>query len=323
MSRQDLGDLGQYRLDINIPTPEPSPSKRTHIEDETETFERADPLADYLYAAGPLRAEPPPVMKWPTRHDSESESKSKLKDFEMLFETSRRSGQLRNEANAQFCLGLLNDNLGRLRKAITHYKAFLRIVTKFQDESAAAIGYNCLGVDFQLLGQQYESEALACHNQHYALLQKSSDIDGKFICNTNLGLIYASRNEANLAVRHHQEALRFAIRSDSEPAQAIAISNIGLASVLKGDYTSARSCMERYLDLCQKARDMQGQARAFHNLGGIACHQGAARSAKNFYEQAIRAAGYIADGRLESQAKVALGIALGKLHLQAISEKKQ
>jgi tetratricopeptide (TPR) repeat protein len=123
-------------------------------------------------------------------------------------------------------------------------------------------------------------------------------------------------------VKHHQEALRYAIRSDSEPAQAIAISNIGLASVLKGDYTSARSCMERYLDLCQKARDMQGQARAFHNLGGIARQQGAARSAKNFYEQAIRAAGYIADGRLESQAKVALGIALGKLHLQAISEQK-
>ncbi len=52
-----------------------------------------------------------------------------------------------------------------------------------------ALAYNCIGVDYQKLGEtnpEYLEEALVYHNKHRDI----ADIAGKFLAHINIGLIY-------------------------------------------------------------------------------------------------------------------------------------
>ena len=83
------------------------------------------------------------------------------------------------------------DNLGCLTKAIEYYEKFLVICKTVGDQHGEALGYNCLGVDHQLLclnEKRHFEAAVEYHGKHRDI----SDVHGKFIAHINLGLLYAS-----------------------------------------------------------------------------------------------------------------------------------
>lgn len=78
----------------------------------------------------------------------------RLKDYEMLAFGCRRSGKVRDEGRAYYSIGVLYDNIRKYNKAIEYYQKFLQVCKSISDSHGESLAYNCIGVDYQLLGDQ-------------------------------------------------------------------------------------------------------------------------------------------------------------------------
>lgn len=45
-------------------------------------------------------------------------------------------------------MGVLYDNIGKIKEAISYYKKFLEICKNIGDIHGEALAYNCIGVDY-------------------------------------------------------------------------------------------------------------------------------------------------------------------------------
>ena len=78
----------------------------------------------------------------------------RLKDYEMLAFGCRRAGKIRDEGRAYYSIGVLYDNIKKYKKGIEYYQKFLQVCKSISDSHGEALAYNCIGVDYQLLGEK-------------------------------------------------------------------------------------------------------------------------------------------------------------------------
>ena len=79
------------------------------------------------------------------------------------------------------------------------------------------------------------------HNRHLSV----ADSGGIFVANSNLGMCYGVLGDTTMAGKHHQEALRTAIKMQTLYGQSISVGNLGLLALFKGDGQTARTCLEQ------------------------------------------------------------------------------
>ena len=83
--------------------------------------------------------------------------------------------------------------------------------------------------------------AVRYHERHLSV----SDQGGAFVANSNLGICYGILGDATKSGQHHQEALRVAIKMQTLYGQSLSVGNLGLLALSKGDYQTARTCLEQ------------------------------------------------------------------------------
>ncbi len=187
-------------------------------------------------------------------------SKTSIKDFNLLAFSSKRAGKKDVEATAHASLGVIFDNQANYELANESYKSYLQICDEIGDNIGSACACNCIGVNYLLLAcppsdigclqgvnltpetREYLEKAAYYHEKH---LEIGPDSGGKFVANTNLGLCYGMRGDINLAAKHHQDALRTAIKMQTLYGQSIAVGNLGLLALVKGDYATSRTCFDQ------------------------------------------------------------------------------
>jgi hypothetical protein len=76
-------------------------------------------------------------------------AQKRLKDYSMLAFACKRAGKTRDEGRSYYSQGVLADNLGKHKQAITFYKQFLTVCKMIGDSHGEALSYNCIGVDYQ------------------------------------------------------------------------------------------------------------------------------------------------------------------------------
>lgn len=72
----------------------------------------------------------------------------------MLAFGCRRAGKVRDEGRAYYSIGVLYDNIKKYSKALTYYQKFLQVCKSINDTHGEALAYNCIGVDYQLMGEK-------------------------------------------------------------------------------------------------------------------------------------------------------------------------
>jgi len=149
--------------------------------------------------------------------------------------------------------------------------------------SAAAC--NCIGVNYMLLAfppsdsgsmqhldpsqqsKEYLNKATFYHNKH---LDIGPDPGGHFVAHTNLGLCLGILGDLTQAAKHHQEALRIAIKMQTLYGQSIAVGNLGTLAVLKEDFHTAKTCFDQHLQLVQALQDAEAEIVAWKLLANLA-----------------------------------------------------
>lgn len=90
---------------------------------------------------------------------------------------------------------------------------------------------------------EYLNNALEYHQKHLNI----ADQGGKFVANINIGLCLGAKNEHSQAGKYYQNALRIAIKMQTLFGQSIAVGNLGMLAITKGDYSTARTCLEQVI----------------------------------------------------------------------------
>ncbi|KDO26551.1 hypothetical protein SPRG_07953 [Saprolegnia parasitica CBS 223.65] len=256
-----------------------------------------------------------------TAHDSK-----RLKDYAMLAASSKRAGRTEAEATAYFAMGIIHDNIEELERAIDMYKKALALLKNSDKLAFQGLVHSCIGVDYQLLASGHTAytgrflspespelqQALIFHQNH---LDLNMDDAGTFVAHTNLGLTLGSLGRFADAAKHHQEALRLAIRLNSAYGQSIAVGNLGLLASRQGDVATARACMDQHLQLIQTVQDRSAEVNAWMQLGFLATRELEHEKAARYFEQAYQLAKDLHEIGMMKQASCYLGIARGCVHM--------
>jgi hypothetical protein len=78
--------------------------------------------------------------------------------------------------------------------------------------------------------------------------------------------------DINRAARHHQDALRIAIKMQTLYGQAIAVGNLGLLAMGKSDFSTSRTCFDQHLQLIQALMDAEAEINAWKLVRPWHCH---------------------------------------------------
>lgn len=242
-----------------------------------------------------------------------------MSDYKARAKACRRAGRGSAEANALFNIGLLHEATGALTQAISAFKRHLEISAERKDAPGQAVSCNSIAAMYQKTGDL--GTALKYHHMHL----ESADLQGKFVAHTNLGCVYACLGEHQVALEHHQHALRYAIRMESQTSQAIAVNNLGIVGGLSGDLSTAKACMERFLELSRATHNTTAAGIAYAHLADIATMQEDLPQARLLYHQARQVAKATGNLKAFTHASVQLGIVNGQMkfedHMEAIRDR--
>merc|ERR1719247_1564996 len=105
-------------------------------------------------------------------------------DLQMLADSASRAGNIQQAIQAYHKMGVVLDNAGQFREAMSKYKQFLALCITSKNVQGEALAYNCLGIDSFKVGDHDES--IQYHNKHLEL----ADNTGRLIAHTNLGIVF-------------------------------------------------------------------------------------------------------------------------------------
>jgi len=268
-----------------------------------------------------------------SEHDAKMSTS--IRDFTVVAFSSHRAGKKDIEAGAYVSIAVTQDNLGNYQQAIDSYKQYYSICKEIKDRAAEAVACNCIGVNFMFLaspisdagvirGVSDTSAAREClvkaieyHTLHLGL----ADTGGKFVAHTNLGLCYSMIGDVANAAKHHQDALRTAIRMQTLYGQSIAVGNLGILAMLKSDTTTARTCFQQHLQLAQTLQDTEAEVNAWKLLAQISTMEESFAQALESLEQARRVA--TKEGYMNELKRILclIGFAKGSLEFAGHSER--
>lgn len=123
-------------------------------------------------------------------------------------------------------MGVLYDNMKKYRKAVDCYQKFLQVCKSINDSHGEALAYNCIGVDYQLLGD-IDDEMTAKAVEYHKLHENLADPNGQFLACINLGLCYDRLGDNKNSVFYFQNALKHSIQLSNLTGQSLAMGNIG------------------------------------------------------------------------------------------------
>ena len=213
-------------------------------------------------------------------------------------------------------MGVLNDNIGKLKEGINNYKKFLQVCKTVGDVHGEALAYNCIGVNYQLLAQsdaKFYQEAIDHHIKHEQL----ADINGKFLASINLGLCYDNLGDMKAATNYYQNALRYSIKMANQVGQTIAFGNLGRIA-MKGvtqNEEKMKIFIEKYLQLTTELKDKNGEVKGLLKMGNLQMKNGEFQQGKEIFLKALQIAELTENSDQFSKAKCGFAIANVENHL--------
>jgi tetratricopeptide (TPR) repeat protein len=192
--------------------------------------------------------------------DHDALIKTAIRDFTVLALSSKRAGNKDVEATAYASLGVIYDNQLHYLEGIESYKEYLQICEEIKDITGSAAACNCIGVNYMLMANPPSDSGslhgISLNEENKKLLEKAvlyhtkhleigPDAGGKFVAHTNLGLCLGMMGNINQSAKHHQDALRVAIKMQTLYGQSIAVGNLGMLALVKRDFNTARTCFDQ------------------------------------------------------------------------------
>jgi len=241
----------------------------------------------------------------------------RIKDLTYIAQACKRAGKIREEGRAYYSMGVLYDNLKEYNKALQYYKKFLSLCRSINDVNGEALAYNCLAVDYQILGSQGDKEMFQQSLKYHEKHKDVGNVAGKFTAYINLGLLYSSLGDDKNAILCQQQALRLAVELSDANSQGLAIGSLGKIGTLELSENKTRmlSFVEKYLNLCKTMNNKQGEGDAYLKLGQILSDEKNYPDGLKNYQKALEIGREHFNNDTIEKAKLGFGIAKGMANM--------
>ena len=168
-------------------------------------------------------------------------------------------------ATAQFHLGVLMTNAGRLGEAAAALQTASELFNPHQLSAEHTKSLNALGAVLRLQGRL--PEAAAAFEKSAALFEQSEATLDQGAAVFNLGLVQRDLKDTEAAARSF-EAARVLLEATKVPAQAAAAAReIGVTLLAAGSVEPAIAALEEARELAERANDRPGLGAAANALG--------------------------------------------------------
>lgn len=259
----------------------------------------------------------------------QADYRNAVADYSMLAFSSQRAGKLDMEGQSYLAIAISNDNVEQFQQAIENYEKYLLVARKTGETLGEALARNCIGVDCLQLAAKMPPES----SEYVRLLEQArdehiehlniADEGGEFVANTNLGLCFAMLGDMDAAAKHHQEALKVAIKLQSFSGQGIAVGNLGLLAIKQKEYATAQACLEQHLQLVNSLDDHTAVANAHVLLGDLASLQDNFEQAVDSYTNAAKLAESMQETAIVKRLFCLIGVAQGNMSLESVMAEKR
>ena len=162
------------------------------------------------------------------------------------------------------------DNIKKYKKGIEYYEKFLQVCKSISDSHGEALAYNCIGVDYQMMGEK-DSRHIAKAIEYHTIHEQLADVNGKFLASINLGLCYDRLADSTNSIYWFQNALKHSVQMANLSGQSLAIGNIGKIGTknLSENKDKMKIFVEKYLKLAEEMQDPQAEMEGAIKLGLI------------------------------------------------------
>eukprot|EP00817_Percolomonadidae_sp_ATCC50343_P006892 CAMPEP_0117423758 /NCGR_PEP_ID=MMETSP0758-20121206/4309_1 /TAXON_ID=63605 /ORGANISM="Percolomonas cosmopolitus, Strain AE-1 (ATCC 50343)" /LENGTH=606 /DNA_ID=CAMNT_0005207121 /DNA_START=195 /DNA_END=2011 /DNA_ORIENTATION=- len=248
-----------------------------------------------------------------------SSNPTTIQDFKMMAAACNRSGKSRQEGLAHYNLASLYEGKSQMKKAVAHYRSFLRICQTLKDEVGMSLALNRLGVLFQgFKGRENMKTALEYHIRHWEI----ADTQSKIVAHINMGLIFQNgQKDPENAGEHFRLAFQYALGIGDKHGESIALQNLGALGKQTGDTVTAQACIERHLLLSETMNDDRSSSDAYQQLGMLHSENGNPAQALTMLDRARQIAVISNEQSKADQIKCSMGIVKGNAQFDELMKK--
>jgi len=153
------------------------------------------------------------------------------------------------------------------------------------------------------------ADATTVHGHAHDAARLLGDRPAEAMALTNLGIISWRQGRYQQAADYHQQSLAASVAIGDRRGEATAQVNLGTVYERRGAYEQAAHCHRQALAAFQSIGEREGEARALGNLGSVAAREGRYQEAVDWYQQALAVFREIGDRTGEASALPDLGVA--------------
>jgi tetratricopeptide (TPR) repeat protein/DNA-binding XRE family transcriptional regulator len=153
------------------------------------------------------------------------------------------------------------------------------------------------------------AEARVLHGHALRAAQRSDDLPAEASALTGIGLAYAQQGRLQEAVTHFEQALTLSRTAGDKNGQARVLNYLGASHMRAGRYEDAARRLTLALELYRQTGELTGGAYALSNLGHVFSLQGDHEAASRHLKQAKAAFGDLGDRQGEASVLHRIGLA--------------
>jgi tetratricopeptide (TPR) repeat protein len=196
--------------------------------------------------------------------DLNEHPRDRLLWLEVALACSRRLKDPVAEAAHLNALGMVNDELGETRLAISLYEQRITIARKIGDLHGEAKSLGNMGVAYKNSGNV--DRAIECFEAQLNISRSIHDLRGEANALGGLGIAHARLGHLNRAVDYHQQSLHIDRQIGDRRGEGNATGNLAGAYFLLGDMSRALVLYHQRLDIARELADRQGEGNALWGL---------------------------------------------------------
>jgi len=202
-------------------------------------------------------------------HLGNNEESEKI--FKDVLNSSRSSGEKRDEALALYYLGLLDRISGDYDAAIKKYQESIEIFTRFDDEKKhEGMVLSSLGVVYRSL-ERYD-EAIKYYNLAINDFDKIDDDYRKACALGRLGSAQRNKGDYESAISNYCQSIEIFRRYGDETRQGYVLKELGIVYMMQDGFAEAIKCFDGSLQFFSKLTnysrlDLLRKGQTHYNLG--------------------------------------------------------
>ncbi|GGA17515.1 tetratricopeptide repeat protein [Okeania sp. KiyG1] len=129
--------------------------------------------------------------------------------------------------------------------------------------------------------------ALTKWEEALLLFRKTGNLSREAYTLNNIGAVYNSLGEKQIALNYYQQALLLSQQAGNQGGEAITLNNIGNVYDSIGEKQIALNYYQEALPLRRQVEDKRGEADTLNNIGAVYNDLGEKQIALNYYQQAL------------------------------------